>query len=166
MRPYTLHLCILSVFMIPGVAVFIMETFTPETGGLLFRKYDATKLYWLGLIGYSVITTFIVLSLNLIFRIKKKPFTKKAASLSHILPVFFVSMFIQLGLHDLIQDTWQERVKGKKSIPKQIHKKVDRQRPPILRAPLSKQLIYKESGKPIEQKNQTPIVESENKLGE
>ena len=68
MRPYTLHLCILAVFMIPGVALFIMETFSPETGGLLFRKYDATKLYWLGLIGYSVITTFIVLSLNLIFR--------------------------------------------------------------------------------------------------
>jgi hypothetical protein len=67
--------------MIPGVALFIMETFPPETGGVIFSKYDATKLYWLGLIAYSVIS-------------------------------------------------------------KLIHNKVERQRPPIPRAPLSKQLIY------------------------
>ena len=79
---------------------------------------------------------------------------------------FFVWVFIQLGLHDLIQDTWQEKVKEKKSISKQVHKKTERQRPPIPRAPLSKQLIYKESGKPIEQEEQTATLESGNKSGE
>jgi len=166
MRPYPLHLCILAGLMIPGVALFIMETLSSEGGGVIFRKYDATKLYWFGLIGYSVISTFIVLSLNLIYGVRKKQFTKKATILSHILPVVFVWVFVQLGLHDLIQDIWQDKAKEKKSISKQVHKKIDRQRPPIPRAPLSKQLIYKESEKPIEQENQTAIVESGNNLGE
>jgi hypothetical protein len=155
MGPFLLHLCILAVLMIPGVAMFIMEALSPAAGGVIFSKYDATKLYWLGLVGYSVVSTFIVLSLNLICRIKKTPFTKKATILSHILPVVFVWVFIQLGLHDLIQDTWQEKVKEKKNISKQVHKKTERQRPPIPRAPFSKKLIYKESGKPIEQEEQT-----------
>lgn len=166
MRPFSLHLCILTVLLIPGVALFIMEALSSSAGGVIFSKYDATKLYWLGLIGYSVISTVIVLSLNLICSIKKRRFTPKAAILSHVLPVVFVWVFIQLGLHDLIQDTWQEKVKEKKSISEQVHKKTERQRPPIPRAPLSKQLIYKESGKPIEQEEQTATLKSKNKSGE
>jgi len=50
--------------MIPGVALFIMETFPPETGGVIFSKYDATKLYWLGLIPYSVISKQIHKKVN------------------------------------------------------------------------------------------------------
>ena len=138
MGPFLLHLCILAVLTIPGAALFIMEALSSSAGGVIFGKYDATKLYWLGLIGYSIISTVIVLSLNLICRIKKTPFTQNATILSHILPVVFVWVFIQLGLHDLIQDTWQEKVKEKKSISKQVHKKTERQRPPIPRAPLSK----------------------------
>ena len=45
MRPYTLHLCILAVLMIPGVALFILETLSAQTGGVIFRKYDAKTDY-------------------------------------------------------------------------------------------------------------------------
>lgn len=162
MRPYTLHLCILAVIMIPGVGLLVMETLLAQTGGGLFRRYDATKIYWLGLIGYSVVSTFIVLALNIFYRIKNKQFSKKATVLCHILPILLVSVFIQLGLHDLIQNIWQEQVKEKKSISKQINRKTDRQRPRIPRAPLAKHLYYQGSEKPIEQERQTGSMEAEN----
>jgi len=144
--------------MIPGVALFILETLLSQTGGGLFRRYDATKIYWLGLIGYSVISTLIVLVLSFIYRIKNKHFSKTVAILCHILPIVFVSVFIQLGLHDLIQNIWQEQVKEKKSISKQIHIKTHRQRLRVPSAPLSKNLYYEGSERPIEQERQTDSV--------
>ena len=154
MRPYILHLCILAVIMIPGVALFTMEALFTQTGGALFRKFDATKIYWLGLIGYSAISTLIVLALNFIYRIKNKQFNKKTTILCHILPIILVSLFIQLGLHDLIQNIWQAKAKEKKNISKQIPKKTDRQRLRVPRAPLEKHLYYQGSERPIGQERQ------------
>jgi len=143
-----------------------METLLPQTGGGLFSKFDATKIYWLGLIGYSVISTLAVLALNFIYRIKNKHFSKKATILCHILPIVLVSVFIQLGLHDLIQNIWQEQVKEKNSISKQNHKKTDRQRPRVPRAPLSKHLYYEGSERPMDQGRQTAFTEAKNILEE
>jgi hypothetical protein len=162
MRPYVLHLCILAVVMIPGIALFIMETLSPETGGFLFRKYDATKIYWIGLMGYATVSTSVVFALNIIFSIKKKPFNKKAVISGHALPVVFIWVFIQLGLHDLIQNIWQQHVEQKKSISKHVHKKKDRQGPRVPGTPLSKHLYYKSSEDPIEQEKQTEFADSEN----
>ena len=161
MRPYILHLCILAALMIPGVGLFIMEMVSSQSGGLLFRKYDATKLYWLSLIGYSVVTTLIVLSMHLFFRIQKRRFSKNAIIFGHILPVAAVWVFIQLGLHDQIQDTWRDHVIKKQRKSKQVYQKPGRPRVPVPRAPLSKQLIYQQSGNAIEPKNQTATAGSD-----
>ena len=166
MRPYRLHLCILAALMIPGTALFIMETLSSQTGGVLFRKYDASKLYWLGLIGYSIISTSIVSSLNLFFRIKKRGFSKKAVMLSHLLPVVAVGVFIQLGLHDLIQNIWRDSESEKKNVSRQVHKKTDRQKLRIPRAPLSKPLIYQQSGNAIASEKQSAVVKAGNKSEE
>jgi hypothetical protein len=162
MRPYILHLCILAALIISGVALLIMEMMSSQSGGLLFRKYDATKLYWLGLIGYSIVSTLIVLSMHLLYRIQKRRFNKNAILFGHILPVAAVWVFIQLGLHDLIQDTWHDHVIKTQRSAKQVYQKPGRPRVPAPRVPLSKQLVYQQSGNAIEPKNQTATTGSNN----
>jgi hypothetical protein len=147
--------------MIPGIALLIMEVLSSQTGGILFRKFDATKLYFFGFMGYAVVSTLIFLTLHLIFNILKKPFTPKTAFFSHFLPVAFGWVIIQLGLHDLFQDIWQEHVRKMNSMSNQVQMKSDRPRVRVPRTPLSKNLPYKGSGNAIEPEYQTATPRSD-----
>ena len=146
-----MHISILSCLIILGVVLLSMEALSTQTSGWLIKKYTFTKLYWFGFIGYSLISTVIVLSVGRFNKIKKRSFTIKAVILSHVILVGLAWIFIGLGLHDLIQDAWKKKNKELEHIPKQVqYEKIEKQRPPIAATPLSKHLKYKTSNKPIE----------------
>ncbi|UCD81494.1 MAG: hypothetical protein JSW26_08760 [Desulfobacterales bacterium] len=151
MRPFLIHIFILTSFIILGIALFTMEALSPQSSGWLIKKFTFTKLYWLAFIGYSLASTFIVLSVGLFHKIRKKTFTKKAVILSHVIPLGLLWIFISLGFHDLIQDSWKNRTKKFKHHPQQVQiEQTEKKRPPIPAAPLKKSLNYKASGKPVE----------------
>jgi hypothetical protein len=151
MRPFIMHLIILTGLIILGISLFTMEALSTQTSGWLIKKYTFTKLYWLGLIGYSLISTFIVLSVGFFYKIKKRSFTKKAVILSHVIPVGLAWIFISLGFHDLIQDAWKNTTNKFKHIPKQDqYEQTEKRRLPIPATPLLKNLPYKAPDKPVE----------------
>ena len=151
MRPYVIHILILTSFIILGIALFVMETLTPESSGGLIRKFTFTKLYWLAFIVYSLVSTFIVLSVGFYHKLKKRSFTPKAVILSHVIPIGLLWIFISLGFHDLIQDAWKNRTKKFKHGPQQVQiEQTEKKRSPIPATPLTKSLKYKAGDKPIE----------------
>jgi len=151
MRPFVIHIFILTALIILGIALFAMETLSTQTSGWLIKKFTFTKLYWLALIGYSLVSTIIVLSVGFIHKIRKKSFTKKAVILSHVIPIGLLWIFLSLGFHDLIQDAWKNRTKKFKPYPQQVQiEQTEKKRSPIPAAPLKKNLKYKASGKPVE----------------
>ena len=162
MKPYLLHLCILAALIIPGVALLIMEILSSQTGGMLFRKFDATKLYFLGFMGYAVVSTLIFLTLHFVFHILKKQLTPRAALFGHLLPVAFGWVFIQLGLHDLFQDIWRDHVRETNIMSNQAQTKIDRTAAQLPRPPLSKKFPYRGSGNAIEPESQTAVPASDN----
>lgn len=150
MRPWFVHLIILVALAILGIAIYLMETLTPASSGGLFLRYDATKLYWLGFMGYSSISTFIVLSVFVTLKFSKSRFNAKTVILSHILPIGVVWISLQLGIHDFIQNAWQKKraVPGKKAQQRfQEYSKKRLKIPPS--APL-KTFDYKESNGQVE----------------
>ena len=155
MRPFVIHIIILSFLIILGIALFAMETVSIQNPGGLIKRFAFTKLYWLAFIVYSLISTFIVLSVCLFYKIKRLSLTKKAVILSHAIPIGLLWIFISLGFHDLIQDAWKNWTKKFKRNPQQVQiEQTKKERPPILSAPLEKNLIYKDSGKPVEPEKQ------------
>ena len=134
-----------------GIALFAMETLSTQNSGWLIKKFTFTKLYWLAFIGYSLISTFIVLSVGLFHKIRKRSFTKKAVILSHVIPIGLLWIFINLGFHDLIQDAWKNRTKKLKHDPQQVQiEQTEKKRFPIPATPFPKNLKYKTSDKPVE----------------
>ena len=156
MRPYLVHLCILAALMVLGIALFLAETLSSETSGMLFGKYAATRLYWLVFMGYAVISTAIVTSVHVFHRLIRKVFTKKAVILSHVLPIGLVWVLIELNIHDMIQNAWQ-RSSNRRSVTGQQPAQDDpKQKPQIPQAPLSKPFLYRAPPHtPLEQKEQT-----------
>ena len=86
MRPFVIHILFLTVLTILGIALLAMEMLSPQNSGGLIKKFTFTKLYWLAFIGYSMVSTFIVLSVGLFHKIRKRTFTQKAAILCHVIP--------------------------------------------------------------------------------
>jgi hypothetical protein len=119
MRPAIIHVIILAGFCIIGFALLTMEALTPQLPGGLIKQYTFTKLYWLALGFYSLITTTVVLSVGIYYRIKDKPLTGKSVVLSHVIPVALVWLSIHFGLHDRMQDAWKNKTHGIESIHKQ-----------------------------------------------
>jgi len=151
MRPFVIHIFILTSLIILGIALFAMETLSPQNSGGLIKRFTFTKLYWLAFIVYSLFSSFIVLSVGLFYRIRKRSFTKKAVILSHVIPIVLLWIFISLGLHDLIQDACKNRTKEFKHTPQQVQiEQTEKKRSPIPATPLRKNLKYKASGKPVE----------------
>jgi hypothetical protein len=147
--------------MIPGVGLLIMEILSSQSGGMLFRKFDATKLYFLGFTGYAIVSTLIFLTLHLVFHILKRHLTAKAALFGHILPVAFGWVFLQLGLHDLFQDIWRDHLRKTNRMSNQVQMKIDRPRIRVPRPPLSKNLQYKGASNAIEPETQTAMPRSD-----
>ena len=151
MRPYIIHILILTCLIILGSALFAMEAISPQSSGVLIKKFTFTKLYWLALLGYSVVSTFIVLAVGIFYKIRKRSFTKKAVILSHVIPVGLAWIFISFGFHDLIQDAWKNRRKDFKHTAKEApHEQAEKKRHPIPATPLPRNLNYKSPGKPVE----------------
>ena len=151
MRPFVIHIIILTSLIILGIALFAMETLSIQNSGWLIKKFTFTKLYWLAFIGYSLVSSFIVLSVGLFHKIRKRSFTKKAVILSHVIPIGLLWIFISVGFHDLIQDAWKNRTKKFKHSPQQVQiEQTEKKRSPIPATPLTKSLKYKASDKPVE----------------
>ena len=151
MRPFFAHIGILSVLIMLGVALLAMEALSPQAIGGLIKKFTFSKLYWMGFILYSLISTVIVLGVGFFHKIKKKAFTAKAVILSHVIPIGLVWIFISFGFHDMIQDAWQNKTKPFRPIQKPIQdEQKERQRLPIPPTPLPKHLKYKTSDIPVE----------------
>lgn len=151
MRPFVIHIFILASLIILGIALFAMEMLTTQEGGWLIKKFTFTKLFWLAFIGYSLVSTFIVLSVGLFHKIRKRSFTKKTVILSHVIPIGLLWISISLGFHDLIQDAWKNRTKKFKHRPLPVQiEQGKKERIPIPPAPMTKILKYKAPGKPVE----------------
>lgn len=156
MRPYLLHFCILAALMAPGIALFIGEAFFFETGDMLFSKYAATRLYWLVFMGYAIISTAIVASVHVFHRQIKRMLTKKAVILSHVLPIGFVWLLIELGTHDKIQDAWQRSADRGNVAGQQPVRDALKRRPEVPPSPPLKPSLYRvPTDNPIEQQKQT-----------
>ena len=151
MRPSVIHVFILAFFMILGIVLFAMETFSPHNSGGLIKKFTFTKLYFVSFIVYSAVSTCIVLSVFLFHRIRKKSFTKKAVILSHVIPIGLLWICVSLGFHDLIQNAWKNRRQKFRHHPQQVQiERTEKKRPPIPAAPLKKHLKYKPSENAVE----------------
>ena len=156
MRPYLLHLCILATLMALGIALFMGEALFSQTSGMIFKKYDATKLCWLGFIGYAIISTAIVSSVYILHRLNRKMFTKRTVVLSHVLPIGFVWLLIELNIHDMIQNAWQRSANKGRVTGQQPVQDALKQKPQIPQAPLLKPSLYRApTDKPLEQQEQT-----------
>ncbi|MBT8345813.1 MAG: hypothetical protein KJO26_14830 [Deltaproteobacteria bacterium] len=155
MRPFVIHILILTSLIALGIAIFIMEALISSGGGLI-QKFAFTKLYWLAFIGYSIFSTFIVLSISIFHKIKKEVLTKKAVILSHVIPIGLLWVFISLGFHDLIEDAWNNRAtKLKYSSEKAEIEQAENKRLPIPPAPSKQILKYDSPEKPVEPDKQT-----------
>lgn len=155
MRPFVVHILILTSLIALGVAIFTMEALTPNSGGLII-KFTFTKLYWLAFIGYSIVSTFIVLSIGIFYKIKKEILTKKAVILSHVVPIGLLWIFISLGFHDLIEDAWNNMGTELKYSSEQAEiEQAENKSPPIPPAPSKQILKYDSSGTPVEPDKQT-----------
>jgi hypothetical protein len=159
MKPYPLHVLILALLIIPGIALFFLEYFSDYKGGWIFSKYTLTKLYWLAYIVYAIGSTFIVTFIHLFLIVIKRRFTKLAVFLSHVIPIAVVWMSISFGIHDFIQDNWNRWTNPKGSDLSDRAPKKPKQRPPITQTPLSKRLPQQppdtqtEQPKPMTTKN-------------
>jgi hypothetical protein len=156
MGPHLLHLCILVALMAPGVSLFAAEAFFWETGGMLFTQYAATKLYWLVFLGYTTVSTTIVASVNIVLRLVKRAFTKKAVVLCHVLPVALLWLLVEFNIHDTIQDMWETRAKRRQITETQPVHDTLRKRPHISPSPVLKPSLYRApTGNPVEPQKQT-----------
>ena len=150
MLPWFLHFGILMILTIVGLTIYIMETLSPAAPGGLFLKYDATTLYWLGFLGYSAISTSVVLSVFIALKFTKYQFTTKVVILSHILPIGLVWISLQLGIHDFIQNTWKSKVAMPVEGAQQQKHTHSRNRLKTLPPTPIKNFKYKSSNGPVE----------------
>ena len=138
-----------------GIALLAMEALIPGSGGLI-QKFTVTKLYWLAFIGYSLVSTCIVLSAGLFLKTKKAVLTKKAVILSHLIPVGLLWVFVSLGLHDSIEDAWNDRAEKKKHRLGQVQiEQAEMKKLPTPPAPSRQNLKYQSSARPVEPDTQT-----------
>ena len=136
MRPFLVHILILTPLIILGIASFGIEAVETSYDRLGLR-YAFTIIYWFALIGYSLLSTFIVLLVGLFYKIKKRSFTKKAVILSHVILIGLLCIFVSLGFYDLIEDAWKNR-KNFKHISRQVQIKQTEKKPfPIPTAPVT-----------------------------
>ena len=155
MRPFVVHLLILTALMALGIALFAMEALTPRSGGLI-QKFTITTLYWFAFIGYSLVSTCIVLSVGLFLKIKQEALTQKAVVLSHLIPIGLLWIFISLGFHDLIEDKWDNRAQEPKHSPGRVQgEQTEKKRLPTPPAPSRKILQYDSSAQPVESDKKT-----------
>ena len=151
MRPAIIHVIILAGFCVLGLALLTMEALTPQLPGALIKQYTFTKLYWLALGFYTLITTTTVLSVGIYYRIKDKPLTGKSVVLSHVIPAALVWLSIHFGLHDWMQDAWKNKTQGIESIHKQLQVETEEgRRRPIPSAPMHDIDEYQAPGTIIE----------------
>ena len=139
-----IHAIILAGLGLIGFTLLTMEALSPHSPGGLIREYTFTKLYWLGLGGYALISTLLVLLVGFYQKSRKRSLTGKAVMLAHVIQVGLAWAFISLGLHDLIQDAWSSKNKGLGATLDQAqHEGAAMKRPPIPVTPLSKSHQYK-----------------------
>jgi len=149
MRPFVVHIFILTTLIILGIASFAIEAVETSYDRLGLR-YAFTIFYWFAFIGYSLFSTFIILSVCLFYKIKKKSFTKKAVILSHVILIGLLCIFVSSGFYDLIEDAWKNRNFFDISQKVQIEQ-TERKPFPIPTAPVTEKFKYKTpSGKPVE----------------
>ncbi len=120
MRPFTFHILILVVLLVLGAVLFTGEALSPESSWGLIRRYTFTRLYFLALIGYAFISTFIVLCVRGFYGLRSKVFTRTAVILSHVIPVGLVWIAVELGIHDYIQNRTGESAQGARRDQSQI----------------------------------------------
>ena len=151
MRPFVIHILILTVLIVAGIALFALESLSTQEGGGLIQKYTFTKLYGLAFIGYSLTSTLAMSVMGLFYKMSKRAFTKKAVVMSHFILVGLLWVFIRLGFHDLIQDAWENRTKTPGLNPQQVQiDETEKKRSPIPATPMRKRVKYKAPGGPVE----------------
>lgn len=107
MRPLLVHGVILAVLAGIGVLVLAVEGLSTRDAGWVIGRFTLARLYWLALSGYALASTFIVLSVAFVQRVRERPFSGKAVILSHAVPVGLVWILVSLGFHDLVQDVFR-----------------------------------------------------------
>ena len=117
-----------------------MEFFSDQSGGWFFSKYTLTRLYWLVYMAYLVFSTSIAGCVHLVYRIKKRRFTRLAVMLSHVIPVALVWISLSFGIYDFIQDNSNRRTSSEGDNLSENTSKNPKQSPPIPQTPLSKPL--------------------------
>ena len=148
MRPFVVHILILTPLIILGIASFAIEAL--DTSHKAHLRYIFTICYWLALIGYSLVSTFIVLSVSLFYKIKKRSFTKIAVILSHVILIGVLYIFVSSGLYSLTANAWKNRNFFDISQKVQIEQ-TERKPFPIPTAPVTEKFKYKTpGGMPVE----------------
>lgn len=147
MRPFLIHILILLAFATLGIAGLVTAALAPDDPGGLFGKYDFVVIYWIILGYYALGSTLIVLSVAVIQRIRRRPFTRLAVILCHVLPIALIWVFLTLGVHDWIQDA---RKQNDFAVERQIRPpQPERKRPPVSATPKPNKPAYNSSSGPI-----------------
>jgi len=84
-RPIVIHVINLAGLCILGFTLLAMEALSPHSSGGLIKQYTFTKLYWLGLCIYTLITTTIVLFVGVYKKIKNNTLAGSSVVLSHVI---------------------------------------------------------------------------------
>ena len=150
-RPFTIHILIILFFVIIGIILFVAESFSEYDGGWLFKKYILTKLYLLILAGYFLLSTIVVSLVGLIYKRKKRNFSKSAVVLCHVIIIGSAWAFFSLGLHDF----FQYKSKSNQYIPQKVKvEEGERKMPPVSPELAKGKLEVKNSGQAIEKEEQ------------
>ncbi len=103
------HFIILLALCLLGIAEWMMEAQMAFSGGL-FPRYGITKLIWLGIGIYALVSSVLVFLVGAICRFRTLPYTALGVLLTHGIPVILIVTSLYLGIHDRIDDALRKKI--------------------------------------------------------
>ena len=97
------HFLILIVLCLLGIAEGVME-FGMDFNGSWISRYAISKIIWLGIGIYALLSTVLVILVGGLYRHHSWSYTPLAVLLTHGIPVMLIVLGLSLGVHDRIVD--------------------------------------------------------------
>lgn len=130
MRAFRAHLSILALLCLLGVVTWMID-YRQDLGGDWFTRFGVTRLVWLGIGLYALVSTILVFLAWILCRIESWSYSALGVVSTHAIGVGLVMLGLSLGIHDRIDDFLRDERRSGPSDAMRLEKPPQRPRPAI-----------------------------------
>jgi hypothetical protein len=106
-RAFRAQVLILLTLCLIGVVTWMID-YQQDLGGDWFTRFGITRLVWLGIGLYALVSSILVLLVWTVCRWKSRSYTALGVVSTHGVGVGLLLLGLSLGVHDRLQDAFRE----------------------------------------------------------